>query len=1066
MLSMKSKTARPFIYVATGLLLGTCLTTLEQAVAATETPETKESAVEQASFMRDFLKRMKSGYQRSDAFLQGAGMMEAPLNLRGLPEGELLIFEVIIPEPNRIVLDGTVLSRIGNKTVLFSLRDLIRILNFPIDYNVETQEFSGWYIRENKAFTFNPQSGVINADGKQYRLSGDAVIEEDDVYASMEDVESWFGLNIKVDVGTQQLLLDPEQPLPIMDQYRRRQFEARNLFSREPASLPRGDDDYKALSFPQFDVYTNSSLREQTDGSHVTDHRVNLRTANEIAYGTLTTNISADNQENITNVRATYMRESADPELLGALEARRFEIGDVSPTRLPITGDAPPETGLRITNTDPIINQTQPSTQISGYIFPGWDVELYRDNALLDVQETDQNGYYSFDDVRLFSNENAFRVVAYGPQGEIREESVSVPYDNTRAARKENIYDISVTAQDRQFYEKFDSQSEDKNTPHFVGFFETPLTGNTALRLGGRYRQENGENKAYASAGVSTTYKGALINADVATDEQGELASEMSVTRRFGAHNIRADLELATNNYNPGQISTNVQTLLNSYAITGPVPFSLGTNPRYAATLNYTENALGTSALSGNLNLNTTTDRIGISQSLNYDDASDAPEGAEISSLTSITGSIGKNQIRGLIDYGIAPDSQLENLAASWRYRFSNELESQLEVNRALDTGLNRYSAQVNWRPEYATITPRITYDSEGNLEGTLNTRFGLTRVPENGDFIFSRDFVTGTGTITAFVYLDTNGNMQYDEGTDEPIPDANVRAPQNGGNVRTNEEGIALFSRLRPNLVTDIFVEQGSLEDPYWIQAREGVSIMPRTGTNVRVNIPVHVAGEIDGTVYVENMGGNSQGLRGATVALYDEDGELQQETTADSDGFYILSLIPPGTYSLLVKDIGIPKDVTRPKPQTILITHEGTTIYANDIILRGGEADIPSEILADIEDYKTYHPHIDFSKAYKVVLNLGEYNSRLLTSLVWYRLNTRYPAIFKSADIFVPPSQSYASARTGKHILRVGLKSESLDDAYNRCRALIARNMYCKVEIYPGVGKQELAQNTVPAE
>lgn len=1013
---------------------------------------------DQKALLGDFLKRMRMGYSRSKTFLEDAGIVKAPVDLRGLPEGEPLIFEVVLPEG--LKLEANILSQVGNNTILFSLRDVIATFNFPIEYD-ETSGFSGWYIRESQNFELIPSTRTANINGADYRLSPDTIVQDDDVLVSLEDLESWFKLDIAANVGTQQLIVDPEQPLPIMERYRREKYEFRS-FARKPASLPRGDDDYRLIGTPLMDVNTASNLTEDADGSHSTRHQVNVSTSNEFAYGTLSTNISGNNTDKITNMRATYLRESVDPELLGPLKARRFEAGDVTPTRVPIIGGASPETGFRLTNVDPIKGSSLPSTQISGYILPEWDVELYRDNSLIDFIRTDQNGYYSFEDVSLFSDENSFRVVAYGPQGEVREETISVPFDTSREARGETIYDVSVTSQNRQFYQKFESLDQDKNTPHVVGYFEKAIGGNTAMRFGGRYRQEEGENKLYASTGVSTTYMGTLINADIGADEKGEFATELSAARRFGKHNFRADLEFATDQYNPGQSGTNVQTFLNRYALNGPLPLPIGTNPRYAANISYDENSNGESSIGAAFNTNTTLfNMIGVNNTLNYSDSSTSSDPI-IRSVSSLSGRYGKHSLRGISNYNISPERQLESLTASWGYRYKPELDSEIRINRKIEDGLNQYSAQLNWRPEFATITPRISYDSNGVLEGRIDTRFGITHVPESNDFVFSRDFVTGSGTITAFVYLDNDGNLEFNEG-DEKLPDVSIRTPQNGSGGKTNEDGVAVISRLRPSLVTDVYVELGSLEDPFWIQAKEGVSIMPRTGTNVRLDIPIHVAGEIDGTVYVKDEDGGTFALRNARLALYNADGEVEQSTVAGPDGFYIFSLIPPGEYALQVLDSGIPKGISRPKPQVLKIAHDGTTIYANDIILQSGSDDIPTDILADLEDYKKYHPHIDFSKAHSLVLNLGDFNSRLLTSLVWYKLNARYSGIFAGADLYVPPSESYANARTGKHTLRVGLNSESLNDAYNRCRALIARNIYCKVEIFPGAKKQQLAQNAL---
>lgn len=1024
--------------------------------------ESDIGVVDRAALLKESLRRFKNGYSRANIFLEEAGITRKSLDLRGLPDGELLIFEVILKEEG-LRLEGDVFAEVSGDTVVFSLRDMITLLNFPIDYEPETGDFSGWFIREDQSFRLDSAAGLVRAGGKDFKIAESMRIRDDDIYVSLSDVEAWFGLVLDVNVGTQQVALESDPPLPVVDRLRRRRYKVLDN-SRKPASLPRGEDGYDWLGFPLVDVSTTNTYSKGADAKGEFDRTHSIRTANEFARGALTTTLSGDDENALISAQVKYLQESDQPELLGPLKARRFEVGDVLPTFLPITGNASVETGTRITNVDPFVQQRFPQTQISGSIFPGWDIELYRDGALLAFQETDENGFYLFDNIQLFSNENSFRIVAYGPQGEVREEEISVPFDQSRETAGEIVYDASLSFQETQTFSRFlNDDDPDKGTPHFVGFLEAPITDKATVLLGGRYRQEQGEDKVYASAGVATTLAGTLLNADFAVDESGEHSSEFVVGRRFGPHALRGNAAYRSDAYDPGQAGGAVDVFDARVALEGPLPYGLGRNPRYSLGFGYDEDAEGESSVNAVMNLNTRLENIGVSQSFNYIDTSTS-EDASIRGTTSVSGSFGKNFIRGLANYTYEPDPSLDTLSASWRRRINSELDTTLDISREVEGKRTRYAAFMNWRPEHATISPSISVDSDNNVIGMLNTRFGVTRVPDQGGFVFTREFVTTNGTINAFVFLDKDGNLIFD-GEDEPIPDARVRVPQNGQGEVTDESGLAFIDQLIPNILTDVFVDRASLSDPFWIPAREGVSILPRTGTNNRVDLPVHVAGEMDGTVYARKPDGSASPLRDLTLSLYDQKGEVVKTTRVASDGFYIFDLIPPGSYSLLVEETRLPEDIRRPKPQAIEIGYDGTTIFGNDIFLQAGVPDIPSEIVADIEDYKKYHPHIDFSAAdYKVAMNLGEYSSRLLTSVMWYRLRSRYGAIFEGTQLYVPPSQSYAVAKTGLHVLRVGLKTENIDDAYNRCRALVARGLYCKVEILPTAGEQKLAANGVP--
>lgn len=1016
------------------------------ALKAAENPL---SETDQKRLAADFVSRMKAGFGKADTFMRQANIKNDTLDLRGLPTGEILIFDLMIPP--HLKVEGTVLGEVGNNTVLLSLSDFIQTLAFPIRRNAETGVYEGWFIRKTKTFTLDPQTGVIKADGSEYALSPSAIRQEEDVLVPLSDLRSWFSMDIDVDVSTQRLALDPKYPLPATERAERRKGRAGQA-RLGPPELPRGDDAYDLMEFPSVDVTTRSTLRERAEQEREIDQSASIRTAGEFLYGTLNTNVFVTDQDKISNARASYLRESAYPELLGPLKARRFEVGDIGPTRQPLIGGAPPETGVRVTNADPLARQLSPSTQIAGYIVPGWDIELYRDNSLVAFQATNEDGYYSFDNVPLFADRNEFRVVAYGPQGEVMEETVNIPYDRARLASQGGVYDVSITMQDRELYNKFDPTTEDENTPHLSAFYEAAISDASAVRMGVRARQENGEQKTYGNVNLSTGIAGTLLNAGVAADEQGELGSEFVASRNLGQHRTRASLNLNSDNFNPNGRNTAVNVLDNRYYIEGPLSFGPGDRPRYAASTGYAKNSEGTSTFNSFLNFNTQFKNIGLNQILNYNDTSNSIEGPDIDTLSSVSGIFGKNIIRGTANYNIRPDSQLETLSASWRRRLDRTLESQLQVDQEIEDSLTRYSAQVNWRPDYATISPRVSYDSEGNLEGLLTTSFGLTRVPGSGDFIMSNTPFTGSGLITGFVYLDKNGNRIFDEGEDEPIPDVKIRAPHNSGGGVTDENGIATVKQLRPNVVTDVFIEPGSLNDPYWIPADKGVSIMPRTGTNVSLEFPVHMAGEMDGTVYAALPDGSKKPLRNVVLRLYNPQGNEVQNTVTSNDGFYIFSLIPPGHYALMIDEGSVPKDMVRPPPQEVIIGYEGTVIYGNDVVVKAGNADVPSEILASLEDYKARHPQIDFSLDPAIVLNLGEFKSNLGMALMWYRLSSRYGQILQGASLLVPPAESYADPKTGLHQLRVALAGSDIQDAYARCRALVSRNLYCKVEILPG--------------
>ncbi len=981
------------------------------------------------SLISEFLTRIEKGFNEADVFMEETGILEKRLDLRGLPDGETLIFDIRIPP--RLEVEGVVFGEISNETVLISLRDFVSVLQFPIKFDSETNTFSGWFLLEGNTFQLNLDNEILYSAGQEYKRSKDTHIIEEDIMVPIGEIKEWFNMGVEVDISAQKLILDPATPFPATQRYNRRKKDFSSRGNSKP-ELPLMEDDYDLFEVPVADITTRSNYRKRENGDTEFNNFANVRTAGEFLKGNLTTNTAINDTDGIFSARVTYLQESIKPELLGGLKARRFEVGDLSPTRVPITGNSGQETGIRITNANPLVNLSLPSTRIEGYYFPNWDIELYRDNSLLSFQTTDSEGYYVFEDVPLFSDKNFFRVVAYGPQGEIREEILNIPYDRNQVAANGGVYDISVTLQERQFYSLNESSDVDKNSPHVVAFYEIPVLDSSALRLGGRYRQEEGENKLYGSVGLSTSINQTLLNADFGADEQGEAKTELSATRNFGQHRTRVDLDLSTDNYNPGGTSTNVNVLSNRYNIEGPLGIGVGINPRYSGNFRYDMDSNNNASSTGQVNLNTQFNRLSLNQSFDYFDSDKSAIGTEYGGTTALTGFYKSSLFRALARYDFSPESELSSLSAFWKYRINSDFDSQFQIDHSFDDNeLTKYSTQLNWRLDEAVLTPRVSYDSRGNIEALLSTRFSVAQEPVSGDFIMTRDSLTDFGSLSAFVYLDKNGNFQFDE-DDEPIDQAKIIAPQNGGGGFTDKDGVAYLTRFRPSLITDVYLDNASLEDPFWISAKKGHSIMPRTGNHSYMEFPVHISGEVDGTIYKRNADQTSSPAQNVSVAIFNMRGEMHQQTLTSPDGFYLFSLIPPGKYYLMINDTSISKGYGRPFPKIIEIGYDGTVLYSQDIVLEAGRPDVPINI-------KTVKSNENNAEQ-KITLNLGEFNSPLMSAYTWHKL-------VKDFSYYLGGAQRISNENDP--VLRASLPENTMSAGYNRCSALVRGGAFCEVEI-----------------
>lgn len=835
----------------------------ESAVSQSLTP------AQRLSLAKEFVSRISKGLASADQKLMETG--RAGKDLSNIPDGEILFFRLRLDQ--KLALDSTIFSIVENGGILVSLKDFISAVQFPITVSPDGNVASGWFIRENRPFELDMAKREVKSRDKIFPVSESVRVEDNDVLVPSDELGRWFGIELDPNPSQLEFFLVSPIKLPIQEQLDRKN----RTFSNQqigPPLLPEAESDRKALDFPFVDVASTSRYSRPGDGGKTkTQNTASVRTSGDFAYGTLFTQSQLDREERLTNLRVNYKKEERDPELLGPLHARRYEIGDVIPVDIPLNDTETTGMGVRVTNADKLRNIIRPSTEITGTNFPGWDVELYREEQLLAVQTVGDDGLYKFDNVDLFSANNNFRLVFYGPQGEVREEEVYVPVDPSRLSQMSSAYDVSIYRQNTQTYRKFKGKDRDEGSPNIVAYYERPLTENLALSAGFSNRQDNGDQKGRIYGGLSTSLYGTILNFNTALDSKGESAGEIVARKDIGKHSLRNETRVSSEAYRltepddqeNAQIFTSsttnstddVEIFGNQFSATGPFPFQVGQKPRYNLSLDYSQQADGDQYVFSGLGFSTVWSPISFSEQLTYRAATGGTASDdEVRSLTSVSGNIGSNRLRLTADYEIKPESELDNITANVKRRITPKAELDVSLIRMEQERITEGRAQVNWDAGYANISPGVIYNTENDLTATINTRFGLARDPASGSVKSFDRQVTAYGGVSAFVFLDKNGDMKFGDG-DEPISDVIIKAPQNGGREITEEDGRAFFRSMGAMRLTDVFVDPGSLPDPYWISSFEGSAILPREGHVTELEFPIHVGGEIDGTVYARALDG-----------------------------------------------------------------------------------------------------------------------------------------------------------------------------------------------------------------
>jgi len=775
------------------------------------------------------------------------------------------------------------------------LSDIVNGFEFPIFVNSENGVAKGWFMKEGRDFFLDIKNKTLTADGTTLSLGEDDVRwGEDELYINSSILDKIFPVKTKIDKKNLMLEIESLEPMPF-EQKLDREKKQKLLRSTKFRNVSYKDDYIEST-----DLFTIPFL---DFGLNYTQSKNSNNTQKTLAYslggnGLMFGLDSAFNfYGNSTNdnkfARLNLSRYRQQSDFLGF--AKFFEMGDISTYDIDLISSSSNGRGFNISTFDEKGQGTQRSYKLQGQLMQGWEVEVYRNNVLMDFTTGDGTGLYSFDNLSLQMGANKFKLIFYGPQGEIREEEKVIHLTPTSVRKGRWAY-RNFVQEDVKPLIAFNDQQVQGRRAGTTG--EYGLADNFSI-TGGLIFYDPMDDKAYiqernkfrAMIGAKTGFSVFRFALSSAFSEDTDLPAVEGL-----AEANWKNLNLFVNHSEFNELKTEKSYLDNRYLKNEtklntrfriPIPY-IATLP-FFSRIQIAESVEGLKYKEMTNTLSLSWWRFYLSSELrnrvNFAQA-------KTDTLTNYLNiQLGKYAVRGETRYNLNKHL-LESTSLGINARY-NKTNIQTKWNRTTgsdSTHRDFYSVQASRNFSFGTFGAGFSTSSEDDQMISISYNASLLNNPIEKSFFLAESGESSQGAIVAQSYLDTDYDGVFSK-HEEKIDGASYRTNGYSGDGKNS-----FISGLGEYSLVNIKMDEKSLGEISHYPNEDFKTVMPRSGVATKVNLGVVSLGAIDGEIKLVRKG-RYKGLKGIRIFVK-KDGKRIAETLTDSEGYYTFEKLKPDFY------------------------------------------------------------------------------------------------------------------------------------------------------------------------
>ncbi|MBG0859116.1 MAG: SPOR domain-containing protein [Bacteroidales bacterium] len=785
---------------------------------------------------------------------------------QNLPEYDEIAIFLEIPRVGGIEIDAA----IRDEEVYLPVTDLFDFLKIRNTPSPGLESISGFFINPEAVYTIDRNANVIVYQGKTYNLKpGDLIRTESNLYLKSSYYGQIFGLECTFNFRNLSVTVTSNLELPYIREMR--QEEMRRNITRLKGELKADTNIGRTYPWFKFGMADWSVIAtEEINGKAET--RLNLSLGAMIAGGEATANLYYNSASPLTEKQQQYLW--------------RYVNNDFKPLRQVLAGKIPthataslfnPVVGVQVTNTPTTFRRSFGSYTLSDRTEPGWIVELYINNVLVDYVKADASGFFTFEVPLVYGN-SLVKLKFFGPWGEerTREQNINIPFNFLPPKTME--YTLSAGIVEDTLMSRFSR-----------GSINYGLTRSLTVGGGLEYFSSLPSNQLMPYVNASFRVTNNLL---LTGEYTHGVRAKGTLTYRMPS-NLQLDLNYTWYDKDQKAIFYNYRE---ERRATIAMPLRMGKLSTYQRLTLYqlvlpgAKYFTGEWMFSGSLfGVNTNLSTFGM-----FLDDADPYLYSNLALAFKIPGGF---VVMPQTQFGYTPAEFL-----SAKIRVEKHLLEHAYLNLSYEQNFRNdlKLAEVGFRYDFSFAQTGLSVRQSNNITSMVQYARG-SLINDRRTRYLGTDNRTNVGrggiSIIAFVDLNTNGIREAGEPKAYGL---NLRA-NSGWIERSDRDTITRILGLEPYTNVLIELDPNSFDNISWRLAKQTMSVTVDPNILKLIEVPVIVAGEASGIVTLAEDG-EENGIGRMIVEFYTGNNNPAGRTLTEQDGFYSYFGLTPGDYYVRV--------------------------------------------------------------------------------------------------------------------------------------------------------------------